>query len=367
MTFARKPRADLLAQVTNDFNSALPGVDAALRRRVVGVLSKVHGMSMDSQYGYLDWIARQIHPTTAEEEMLLRAARLWLPVPRRDAMFASGSVVFTGSAGLTVPAGSLLARKDGAIYATAADATFSSNSVTITSFAQKAGEAQNCAGSTILTLQTPIAGVSNSVTVTSSGLTGGADIESLDSVLARLMLRIQTPPQGGSGTDYVRWMYDASSNVTRAWCYPQELGAGTVTLRFCADLTYPGGIPLAGDVAAVQAYIDSMRPVAVKTCLVAAPIANPLNFTIAGLSPSTLANKAAITASLTALIQAERTPGGNYWNGYTTQAGGTILRSHMEEAIAAPPGVNDFTLVSPSSNQTCTTGYIHTMGTITWT
>lgn len=366
MPFFRKPRADLLAQVRQDFNSAVTGVDAMLRRSFVGVLSYVHGMAMDQQYAYLDWISRQIHPTAADEEMLMRTARLWLPVPRRDATFANGNATATGVSGSVIPAGTVLRRADGALFSTTAEVTFSGTVVTVNLSAQVAGLAGNCAPSSILTLVSPVSGVQSVITVNSSGIVDGADIETLASVLARLQRRIQTPPQAGTGTDYVGWMFDASNNVTRAWAFPRENGPGTTTLRFAMDYAYADGIPLSGDVSLVASYIESKRPVTADITVVA-PVPTPLNFIISGLAPNTTEIKAEITANLANIIRAEGTPGGDYWTGYTTTSGGTLLRSHLEEAIASTAGVNDFTLVTPSANVTAALGHLHTMGTISWT
>lgn len=366
MPFARPSRSDLIARVQGDFNAWVSGVDATLRRSFIGVFSRLHGMAMDNQYGYLDWIARQIHPTTADEEMLMRAARLWLPVPRYDATFAAGSVILSGSAGIDVPAGTIFVRADGALFSTAADASFISNSLMVSCFANVAGSAGNCAASSVLALQSPIAGVQNSLTVSEFGIVGGADLESLESVLARLQKRIQTPPQGGDGDDYVAWIFAALPTVTRAWCFPGESGLGNVTLRFMCDGTYSNGIPLSGDVAIVAAYLANKRPVTAQLITVA-PVANPVNFTISSLSPSTAAIKAAITANLQAVFTAQSSPGGEYWDGYSTATGGSIFWSHLEEAVANTPGVIDFTLSSPSANiVTSSPGIIPTLGAIAW-
>ena len=85
-----------------------------------------------------------------------------------------------------------------------------------------------------LTLDSPIVGVNASANVTAGALTGGADAEDDDSLRARLLARIKEPPQGGSKADYVTWALEVPG-VTRAWCYPEEMGDGTVTLR-CAGV-----------------------------------------------------------------------------------------------------------------------------------
>ena len=184
-----------------------------------------------------------------------------------------------------------------------------------------------------------------------SALSGGADIETDDALRARLIARIQQPPQGGSDYDYVAWAL-AVEGVTRAWCYPAELGLGTVTVRFVRD-NDDSLIPDTTEVAAVQAHIDALRPVTAQVTVVA-PVAVALNFTIGGLDPATSTVRAAVEAELADLILREAVPGG------------TILLSHIRAAISAAAGENDFTLTSPSANVTRTTGQMTVMGTVTW-
>ena len=74
------------------------------------------------------------------------------------------------------------------------------------------------------------------------------------------------------------------------------MGMGTVTVRpmfddLRADI---GGFPLPEDIDAVQAYLDSVRPVAVKDFFVVAPIPYPINLQITWLNPDTAAVRASI-------------------------------------------------------------------------
>ena len=156
---------------------------------------------------------------------------------------------------------------------------------------------------------------------------------------------------GGASYDYTAWAL-AVSGVTRAWVYPAELGLGTVTVRFVRDLDATP-IPDAGEVAAVQAYIDARRPVTAQVTVVA-PTAVPINFQIQGLTPSNATVQAAVQAELQDLLLRESVPGG------------TILLSHIRAAISAAAGETDYVLVSPAANVTNTTGNMSTIGTITW-
>ena len=60
-----------------------------------------------------------------------------------------------------------------------------------------AGAAGNLPVGVILNLVSPISGLGSQANV-STAFTGGADIESIASVRARLLARIQDPPRGGT-------------------------------------------------------------------------------------------------------------------------------------------------------------------------
>ncbi|MGH9349377.1 MAG: baseplate J/gp47 family protein, partial [Vicinamibacterales bacterium] len=167
----------------------------------------------------------------------------------------------------------------------------------------------------------------------------------------RLLDRMRQPPHGGAAADYAMWAKDVAG-VTRAWVYPLELGAGTVTVRFVRDDDAGGIIPDAGEVAAVQTYINERRPVTAAVTVVA-PVAVPLAFTIE-ITPDTSAIRAAVQAELEDLLERDAEPGG------------TILLSQIKVAIGAAAGVDDFVVTVPAGNVAHSTGQIATMGTITW-
>ena len=47
--------------------------------------------------------------------------------------------------------------------------------------------------------------------------------------------------------------------------------------------------------------------------------------------------------------------------------GGTLLISHIREAISIAAGEVDHTLLTPDADQTVTAAQINTLGTLTWT
>ena len=100
----------------------------------------------------------------------------------------------------------------------------------------------NAAASTPLQLTSPILGL-EAQGAADGEITGGAEEESETSLRARLLDRIRNQPSGGAARDYITWAL-AVPGVTRAWCYPGEMGRGSVTVRFVMDNTYADGIPM---------------------------------------------------------------------------------------------------------------------------
>ncbi|HEY1035538.1 MAG TPA: baseplate J/gp47 family protein [Pseudoxanthomonas sp.] len=350
MAFQRPTLTEIIDRAVADMSSRVVGVDGAvLRRSVLGVIARTLAGASHELHGRLDYIARQVIIDTADVEYLERWASVW-GVRRKAAEFASGSVVFTGTSGAVIAAGAVLQRQDGALFETTAEATIIGASATVTVRAQAAGVAGNTAAGIKLTMQQPSSGVQVAATVASGGITGGSDTESDDALRARLLARIQQPPHGGAAHDYVAWALEVPG-VTRAWVAPMEMGPGTVTVRFVRD--GDGDIiPDTAEVDAVQEYIEERRPVTAEVFVVA-PIDAPQDFTVQ-LSPNSASAQAAVTAELADLLQREGEPGG------------TILVSHVREAISIAAGEFDHVLVSPTSNIALGSGEIATLGTITF-
>lgn len=341
----------LIDRAIADISSRLPGTDARVRRSNLNVLSRVHAGAMHELYGELDWVSRQILPDTCDDDVLLRWANIFLNVPQKAASFAVGQVQFTGINGSVIAAGTLLQRGDGAEYSVNADVVVSLGTASVNVTAMVAGVAGNAVSGTTLSLILPISGVNAAGTVAASGLTNGIDIESIPSVHARLLARLRQPPQAGADFDYVNWALDISG-VTRAWCFPKYYGTRTVGVCFVTDGAVGGLIPSPATVTAVQAHIDAVRPTTTAVT-VFAPVADALNFTIA-LTPNTAVVQAAVQAELADLLGREAIPGG------------TLLLSHIRQAISVAAGETDHVLVAPVANVVSAAGHIAVPGVITW-
>lgn len=348
MPYSRPTLPEVIARVRADVISRL-AQDDVLRRSDAEVYARVVAALTHGLYGYIDWLSRQLIYDTAEGEILDRWASIWLTVPRKPAASATGTVTLTGQVGAVVPAGAPLQALDGVQYLTTGATTFTGTSVVANIEALVPAAAGNRVAGQTLTLVTPVAGVQPGALA--SALVGGADMETDEALRVRLISRIQTPPHGGSAADYVAWALEVPG-VTRAWCYPLELGAGTVTLRFMRDNDSGSAIPDAGEIAAVLAYINASKPVTAQLTVVA-PVATPQNFTIA-VTPNTPAVRQAVQEELADLFRREAVPGG------------TLLISRIRAAISAAAGESNYVMTVPAADVVLTTGLISTLGVITW-
>ena len=331
-----------------EFESRLPGVLARVRTSVVGVLNRVMAGAVSALYQYMDYKARQWWPDQCDDGELAAHAARW-GKPRLPAAPATGMVRLTGTAGVSVPAGTVVQRSDAAQYSLSTGVIMGAGLVDAAVTALIAGQAGNAVVGTQLGLVSPVVGVNALVTV-QTALAGGADVEGIEAWRARILARIRQPAQGGADFDYIAWALEVPG-VTRVWVYAAELGPGTVTIRFVRDGD-ASMIPDAGEVAAVQAAIDLQRPVTARAYVVApAPLVQ--NFTIQ-LLPDGPATRAAVEAELLDLYRRSAKPGG------------TMLISQQREAISIASGEADHVMTLPLANQVHAAGLMPTLGTITW-
>ncbi len=351
MPFDKPGLGELTAAAEADIEARLPGANARLRQSNLGVLARVLAGAEVGLYDFIDWASRQFLVDTAEIEQLDRHGSIW-GVVRTPASFATGLAAFTGADGAVIPAGTRVRRADGSEYVTNAETAIAASVAVTAVTAVTAGVDGNAAPATAVSLVSPIAGVMSAAVLDGAGAAGGADEETDTAYRTRILERIRQPPHGGAAFDYIAWTL-AQPGVTRVWVYPLELGPGTVTVRFMMDDTYTNGVPRPADVTAVKAALDAVRPVSADVTA-AAPVATALNFEITGLDPARGAVKDAVEAELKDLIRREAEPGG------------TLLVSHIREAISIAAGEHDHALVSPTADVTHETGQIAVHGAMVW-
>jgi uncharacterized phage protein gp47/JayE len=340
--------------VRDNVRASLPGADASVPNSVLRVLSDAQGGLCHLTLQYIDWLALQLLPDTAETEWLDRHGQIWLvnsdgTKGRKRATFASGSATFTGVQGSIVPIGTQLTGP-GAGYETTADVTIGTGPSEAPVRALDPGSAGNMNTGDTLSLSVAIPNVDGAATVVD--MTGGVDTENDDDLRARILHRIQNPPMGGAQADYVTWAL-AVPGVTRAWAAVEQ-GVGTMTVRFLMDelRANDDGWPTPTDVQAVATYIDKMRPVTVKDCYVLAPIKQFIDVTIANLVPDESVVGGAIEASLQEMLHELAAPGQ------------TIYAAWVSYAIMNATGVQSFKLVTTDDYLMPSLGHMAVLGTV---
>jgi len=316
---------------------------------------------------YVDWLARQFLPDTAETDWLDRHGDIWLvnadgSLGRKNATFASGTITLTGVNGTLVASGTELSSSQQVGYETTEQITIGATATSVAVRALDAGVNGNLLAGDTLDLVDIIGGVDSNATVV--GISGGIDEENDTDLRARILFRIQQPPMGGDASDYVVWA-TAVAGVTRAWAAPLEMGIGTMTIRFMMDdlRASIGGVPLASDIANVTTYIDSKRPVAIKDRWILAPIPEPIDFIVTELNPDTVSVRSGIEVSVKSMLRAKAAPA-HAING-VLQSAQTIYASWVSEAIINVQGVNYFKLTM-EDHAMPTNGHIGVLGTIVY-
>lgn len=331
MPWATPTLAEVRGMVRDSIRAKMPGADAMVPNSVLRILSDGQGGQCHTVLQYVDWLALQLLPDTAETEWLDRHGDIWLvnadqSTGRKMATLAEGVVNVVGTVGgIAVPVGTRLgaavATVGGSVlveYETLEGGVTASDSVPVPLRARALdpGSAGNLAPGDSMSITIPELSSASVVT-----MTGGTDTENDDDLRTRVLQRIRQPPQGGAAHDYVRWAL-AVPGCTRAWCVPNEMGIGTVTVRVLFDVLRADndGWPREEDLQAVTTYIDSVRPVAVKDFWVLAPIKQFIDVIISNLKPDNTETRAAIQLSLQDMMYANAAPGQTIYATWKAQA-----------------------------------------------
>ncbi|MCH7418542.1 baseplate J/gp47 family protein [Pseudomonas mosselii] len=344
MPFETPNLAQLIDRTQNDLGRV------PLRRADAQVLARAISGAAYGLYGYMDWIAEQILPDSADEDTLERMATLRLKQPRKAAQRATGRVAFNAIAGARLEPDTLLQSDDGRSYRVSETPVLVAGVNQVAVEALDPGTVGNAeAGLALFSVQ-PVAGVGGPFTVLAPGVRGGVAVESLEALRARVIRSYRVIPHGGSADDYVTWALEFPG-VTRAWCRRNYLGPGTVgVFVMCDEDAEP--LPDASQLAAVKAYIEPLRPVTAEVHVLApTPIAVTYRLR---LTPDSSAVRAAVEAQLADLHKRE------------AELGEPLLLSHIREAISGASGERDHRLDWPSSDVSAQLNQLLVYGGCQW-
>lgn len=177
-------------------------------------------------------------------------------ITRKPGTAASVLLTFTGSAGTTIPAGTLCVTQDGLGFATDEALTLGeSGSGTVTATADAVGTAYNVRAGAIISMQQAVSGVTS--LTNEEAAAGGTDPETDAALFARLDAYKKTPPTSGNDRHYHQWALAVNgvgaASVIRCWD-----GPGTVKVIIADMALRPVEEELRAEVAA---YIETQRPV----------------------------------------------------------------------------------------------------------
>jgi len=326
-------RQQLRDRWNSEVKARFPKAKPELRFSFFGILGAAHAFLMYGLYVFVQNAWKNIFVSTAFGEALDIHGSEY-DVPRKAATSASGNIVATGVNGSTIAAGTKL--QAGSVqYQTLALGTISGGTATIAVQALTFGADTNQDPGAGLTFVTTPTGVDNAATVDGSGLTGGFDRETDEEYRQRILFRKRNPITGGSPTDYIQWTLEVPG-VTRAYVFPKENGNGSVVVRFMTDNTTADGIPTAGDVTAVQTFLENERVGAQVNLTVEAPVAVPVAFDVT-LLPNTSSVQENVEESLKDMLLREASPGKG------------IAQSKITQAVSNADGEEDSTVNTPSS------------------
>ncbi|EAA8715995.1 baseplate J/gp47 family protein [Salmonella enterica subsp. enterica serovar Pomona] len=360
MPYQRPVLSELRSRNRQFITSELKNTGELLRFSNLRILADMDAGMSHLHFAYLDWIARQSNPFTAEDEWLAAWGAL-KNVYRKDASAATcPNVMFKrGNEGAVIPSGSLLNRNTGVQYRLDHVVTIGADKTgtgSITAVLPEIGSSLtvadgNAPAGTTLTLDCAIDGV-DSAAVAVEAISGGANMESPEAFRQRVLQAYQSVAEGGSEDDYRRWALEVPG-VTRAWVSPRLLGAGSVGLYFMCDgddrtnhgfpvgtdgvatkETYHYG-KATGDQLRVADYIFPLRP-ATTLVWACSPLQNVIDFDIGGIPDVGADVVAAIESAIDEVFFDDGVPGGK------------IFLSDLSLAIGAIDGTRGFVLNQPS-------------------
>ncbi|EKN3738783.1 TPA: baseplate J/gp47 family protein [Yersinia enterocolitica] len=357
---AYKPPAlsTLLARGQADIESRLPGTFAQPRFSTAGAIAFANAGNTAGLHDHLAWTSRQIIPHLADEDKLLEHCEFW-GVWRKPAATAAGFLTVTLVSNSVIPQGTRWQRPDGVLFESVAEVRAGAGTVAVAVVALDAGKNGNTAANVVLELVSAVAFVQSKALVSQTTISGGAELESIDSLGVRLLFRVQYPPSGGNQFDYVRWALECAG-VTRAWCIPRYRGYGTVGVMFVLDEEV-NIFPTPQDIARVKDYLTAhINPVTNQVegktigaeLIVESPKPLPLNPVIR-IVPNTEEVRAAVIDSLNNYIA-------------TLPRGGTALLSQLRATISNAPGETDNTVISPVADQYAAENELFVLGNIAW-
>lgn len=347
--FYRPPLPDLITQIRNDILSRFEG-DEVLRRANAEVYSRAAAAAVNSLYGYLDYLARNILPDLADETWLYRHGTM-KKCPRKQAAASVGWVRWDGAADdIKIGSGVEVQRGDQVTFITTAAVTAAGGVLRVPVECETVGVEGNTDDGITLTLVSPVQGLSSAGVADT--ITGGTDVEDMEQWRARIIDRWYYMPQSGADPDYVVWA-ESVQGITRAWTLRNWMGPGTVGV-LCATDDDTNPIPTDQQIQNVYDYIQPKSPVAGSSLFVFGPTVKAIDFQIL-VNPDNDDTRAAVQSEIKAWLRRDGEPDA------------TLEMSRLDEAISSAAGEYSHTRILPAADIVLGDTEIPVAGNFKWT
>ncbi|WP_323034517.1 baseplate J/gp47 family protein [Pararhodobacter sp.] len=301
-------------------------------RGMIAALIRTFVMGIYETHLHLRWWGQQYFPDTADAEHLERHASIW-GVVRRPATPAIGRAEVSGAPGTIIPMGTVLSG-DVAYIVDSTVTIGEAGTALLDLRAAEVGPSGNAAAYIALNVPTVIPITDQVAVVDDGGLVGGAAIEADNALLARLLVEIQTPAQGGAASDYPRWISNAFA-TSSVRVYGDWAGAGTVAIIVAMGSRLTPRPPSASEMEAIASLIERERPVTAHPVILPA-ILRPVDLTVE-INPFDGPVRAAAEASVRTFFAAEAHIGGN------------LYLSRLSESISSAAGEYRHRLIAPAA------------------
>lgn len=340
--------SQLAAQYLVILKSLKPEVDTSRQDSDWWIRSQVVGGVMSGVYADQQLVSQDAFPQSARLSALVNHLYTYFGSGLIQPQPSSGSIAVTGTNGLDIPVGTQwVYLPNGNSYQTTSDVVLSGTTGILPIQSIGVGQVQNLLDQAPLQCSTPPAGLNpNAVAIGPIG--SGRDQETQAEAAARILAFIQSPPAGGTVTDYVAFAKAGSPQVVGANVIRWILGFGSIGIVITAgttdiDTALNDGVPIVlipsqATINTVQAYVNTQK--VVTDCVtVFAP--TPLNVTItvwvrflsgnaATIEPNTGLTQDALVKREIQRAVYKTPPGGRQFNGQ-----GYLVVSEIEQQLDA--------------------------------
>lgn len=223
----------------------------------------VRAAAMEIFYAYFDQQA--LLPIVFVDETSGGYIDMWADkygIYRKDGTRATAEIVFLGRDGIILPAGMPVQTQDGLVFLTDEETITQSGRATAHVTAAESGSDYNVAAGAITTTLNSVGVVIESA----SAASGGTDIESDASLVARLYALWRKPATSGNANQYEAWAMEVQG-VGAAKIWPCWSGGGTVKIAVLDSNMRPAASEIISD---VSAHIEALRPICVDVTVVPA-------------------------------------------------------------------------------------------------